>query len=66
MAAATRTAPHRSAGAFVLKHIQGVPPATPPNVPTLDEKDIGTTKALTVREMMASTDRARRVRPATR
>ncbi len=41
-------------GAFVLKHIQGVPPATPPpNVPTLDEKDIGTTKALTVREMMA-------------
>ena len=41
-------------GAFVLKHIQGVPPATPPpNVPTLDEKDIGTTKALTMREMMA-------------
>jgi mono/diheme cytochrome c family protein len=41
-------------GAFVLKHIQGVPPATPPqNVPTLDEKDIGTTKALTVREMIA-------------
>jgi mono/diheme cytochrome c family protein len=41
-------------GAFILKHIQGVPPATPPqNVPTLDEKDIGTTKALTVREMIA-------------
>ena len=41
-------------GAFVLKHIQGVPPAKPPpNVPTLDEKDIGTTKALTVREMIA-------------
>ena len=41
-------------GAFILKHIQGVPPANPPpNVPTLDEKDIGTTKALTVREMMA-------------
>ncbi len=41
-------------GAFVLKHIQGVPPATPPpNIPTLDEKDIGTTKALTVREMIA-------------
>jgi hypothetical protein len=41
-------------GAFVLKHIKGVPPANPPqNVPTLDEKDIGTTKALTVREMMA-------------
>jgi hypothetical protein len=41
-------------GAFVLKHIQGVPPATPPaDVPTLDEKDVGTTKALTVREMIA-------------
>ena len=41
-------------GAFILRHIQGVPPATPPpNVPTLDEKDIGTTKALTVRQMMA-------------
>ena len=41
-------------GSFVLKHIQGVPPATPPpNVPTLDEKDIGTTRALTMREMMA-------------
>lgn len=41
-------------GAFILKHIQGVPPATPPpDVPTLDEKDLGTTKALTVREMIA-------------
>jgi mono/diheme cytochrome c family protein len=43
-------------GAFVLKHIQGVPPAMPPSdltIPTLDEKDIGTTKALTVREMIA-------------
>jgi mono/diheme cytochrome c family protein len=41
-------------GAFVLRHIQGVPPANPPaNVPTLDEKDIGTTRALTVREMIA-------------
>ena len=41
-------------GAFILKHIQGVPPAQPPaEVPTLDEKDIGTTKALTVREMIA-------------
>jgi hypothetical protein len=41
-------------GAFILKYIEGVPPATPPpNVPTLDEKDIGTTKALTVREMIA-------------
>jgi len=41
-------------GSFILKHIEGVPPANPPpNVPTLDEKDIGTTKALTLREMMA-------------
>jgi hypothetical protein len=41
-------------GAFILQHLQGVPPATPPqNVPTLDEKDIGTTRALTMREMMA-------------
>ena len=41
-------------GAFILKHIQGVPPALPPpDVPTLDEKDVGTTKALTVREMIA-------------
>ena len=41
-------------GAFILKHIEGVPPAMPPpNVPTLNDKDIGTTKALTVREMMA-------------
>jgi mono/diheme cytochrome c family protein len=41
-------------GAFILRHLQGVPPANPPqNVPTLDEKDIGTTRALTIREMMA-------------
>ena len=41
-------------GAFILKHLQGVPPANPPmDVPTLDEKDVGTTKALTVRQMMA-------------
>ena len=41
-------------GKFVLEHLQGVPPATPPpGVPTLDEKDVGTTKALTVRQMMA-------------
>ena len=41
-------------GSFILKYLQGVPPALPPpNVPTLDEKDIGTTRALTVREMMA-------------
>src|SRR5262249_30083753 len=36
-------------GAFILEHIEGVPPATPPKgVPTLDDKDIGTTKARTV------------------
>ena len=41
-------------GKFILEHLQGVPPANPPpNVPTLDEKDIGTTRALTMREMMA-------------
>jgi mono/diheme cytochrome c family protein len=41
-------------GRFILEHIQGVPPANPPpNVPTLDEKNIGTTNALTMREMMA-------------
>jgi mono/diheme cytochrome c family protein len=41
-------------GAFILKHLQGVPPAMPPaNVPALDDKDIGTTKALTVRELIA-------------
>jgi hypothetical protein len=40
-------------GAFVLEHIQGTPPATPPDdVPSLDENDIGTTKAKTVREML--------------
>jgi hypothetical protein len=41
-------------GKFILNNIVGVPPATPPpNVPTLDDKDIGTTKALTVRQLMA-------------
>jgi mono/diheme cytochrome c family protein len=41
-------------GKFILANLQGVPPATPPpNVPTLDDKDIGTTKALTVRQLMA-------------
>jgi hypothetical protein len=41
-------------GKFILEHIEGVPPAIPPQgVPTLDEKDIGTTKALTMRDMMA-------------
>lgn len=48
-------------GAFILEHIQGTPPATPPDdVPSLDENDIGTTDALTVREMMA----AHRANPA--
>ena len=41
-------------GKFVLTYIEGVPPANPPpNVPTLNDKDIGTTKALTVRQLMA-------------
>jgi mono/diheme cytochrome c family protein len=41
-------------GKFILNYIQGVPPANPPpNVPALDDKDIGTTKALTVRQLMA-------------
>jgi hypothetical protein len=41
-------------GKFILNSIEGVPPANPPpNVPTLDDKDIGTTKALTVRQLMA-------------
>src|SRR5579872_1829956 len=41
-------------GKFILQYIEGVPPANPPpNVPTLDDKDIGTTKALTVRQLMA-------------
>jgi hypothetical protein len=41
-------------GKFILSNLEGVPPANPPpNVPTLDDKDIGTTKALTVRELMA-------------
>ena len=41
-------------GSFILTYIEGVPPANPPKgVPTLDEKDIGTTRALTVRQMMA-------------
>ena len=41
-------------GKFILTYIEGVPPANPPpNVPTLNDKDIGTSKALTVRELMA-------------
>ncbi len=41
-------------GKFILTYIEGVPPANPPpNVPTIDDKDIGTTKAKTMREIMA-------------
>jgi hypothetical protein len=41
-------------GQFVLKHLAGAPPPLPPgNVPALDEADIGTPKARTVRELMA-------------
>ncbi len=41
-------------GAFVLEYIMGTPPATPPpNVEALPEGGIGTTNALTVRELMA-------------
>ena len=55
MAAAypTRTSPVLR-GAFVLEHILGLPPALPPpNVEALPEDDLGTEKALTVRELMA-------------
>jgi hypothetical protein len=42
-------------GKFILNYIQGVPPANPPQgVPALNDKDIGTTKARTVRELMAA------------
>ena len=41
-------------GKFILADIEGVPPANPPpGVPTLNDKDIGTTKASTMRELMA-------------
>jgi hypothetical protein len=41
-------------GSFILKYLEGVPPANPPQgVPALNDKDIGTTKALTVRQLMA-------------
>jgi Protein of unknown function (DUF1592)/Protein of unknown function (DUF1588)/Protein of unknown function (DUF1585)/Protein of unknown function (DUF1587)/Protein of unknown function (DUF1595)/Cytochrome C oxidase, cbb3-type, subunit III len=41
-------------GKFILANIEGVPPANPPpGVPTLNDKDIGTTKASTMRELMA-------------
>ena len=41
-------------GKAILTYIEGVPPPNPPpNVPTLNDKDIGTTKARTVRELMA-------------
>ncbi len=42
-------------GSFIMNHLQGVPPANPPQgVPALNDKDIGTTKARTVRELMAA------------
>ena len=42
-------------GAFILEHIQGIPPPLPPDeVPALDEEDLGTRNALTVRELMAA------------
>jgi hypothetical protein len=41
-------------GKAILMYLEGVPPANPPpNVPTLNDKDIGTTKAQTVRQLMA-------------
>ncbi len=41
-------------GKFILNYIEGVPPVNPPpGVPALNDKDIGTTRALTVRELMA-------------
>jgi len=41
-------------GKFILANIVGVPPPNPPpGVPPLNDKDIGTTKALTVRQLMA-------------
>jgi hypothetical protein len=41
-------------GKFILQYIEGVPPANPPpGVPALNDKDIGTQKALTVRQLMA-------------
>jgi hypothetical protein len=40
-------------GAFILEHIQGTPPATPPpNVEALNENEIGTSEAITVRELL--------------
>jgi len=42
-------------GAFVLENILGTPPAAPPaNVEAFPEKDVGTPKARTVREIMAT------------
>ena len=42
-------------GAFILEHINGTPPPLPPpNVEALPENEIGTTKARTVRELMAA------------
>jgi hypothetical protein len=42
-------------GQFVLQNILGTPPPEPPaNVPPFPEKDVGTPKARTVREIMAA------------
>ena len=42
-------------GAFILENITGTPPAAPPpNVEAFPEKDVGTTNAKTVREIMAA------------
>ena len=41
-------------GSFVLENIIGTPPSSPPaNVPPFPEKDVGTPKAKTVRDIMA-------------
>jgi len=41
-------------GAFIMKHLQGSPPPTPPQeVPPIDENSFGTTEAQTIREVMA-------------
>jgi hypothetical protein len=41
-------------GAFILEYISGAPPtAPPPEVPLFPENEIGTTKARTVRDIMA-------------
>jgi hypothetical protein len=42
-------------GAFILENIRGTPPSPPPpNVEAFPEKDVGTPKAKTIREIMAT------------